>query len=84
MLANYAEKIARIDVGSDCAALDAIAGAGDVSSWARDAMGWAVDEGIISGDVVDGTPYVNPQGSAQRCAAAKMVSVFHRDVLNLG
>lgn len=84
MLANYAEKIAHVSTATNCVALDRIAGASQVSSWAREQMGWAVDEGIISGEVTDSGTWVNPQGGAQRCAVAKMVSVFHRDVLSLG
>ena len=84
MLSNYAVNVAGVDASSDCAALDAIAGAEGVSSWAREQMGWAVDEGILSGSVVDGVAWVDPQGTAQRCQAAKMVSVFHRDVLGAG
>lgn len=70
-------------MSSDCAALDAIAGAQGVSGWARPQMGWAVDQGIISGAVVDGVAWVDPQGTAQRCQVAKMATVFHRDVLGL-
>ena len=84
MLANYAEKIARQSTSTTGAALDRIAGSNEVASWAREQMGWAVDEGIISGEMVNGTAWVNPNGTAQRCAVAKMASVFHRDVLNLG
>lgn len=84
MLANYATEVAGIDATSDCTALDAIAGADGVSSWARTQMGWAVDEEILSGSIVDGIAWVDPQGAAQRCQAAKMVSVFHRDVLGAG
>lgn len=84
MLANYANEVAELDATSDCTALDAIAGADGVSSWARTQMGWAVDKGILSGSIVDGVAWVDPQGTAQRCQAAKMVSVFHRDVLGAG
>ncbi len=84
MLSNYAGKVAGLDTASDCSALDAIAGADQVSSWAREQMGWAVDEGIISGEATASGTWVNPQGNAQRCAVAKMASVFHRDVLGLG
>lgn len=84
MLANYAEKVAGLSMSSTCSGLDRIAGANQVAPWAREQMGWAVDNGIISGEVVDGTARVNPNGTAQRCAVAKMASVFHRDVLNLG
>lgn len=83
ILSNYAREVAHLNSYSDCAALDRIAGSGDVSSWARTQMGWAVDQGIISGELVDGTPYVNPQGTAQRCAFAKMISVLHGKVLGL-
>ena len=81
MLSNYADEIAGLDVSSDCASLDAISGAPEVSSWAREQMGWAVDHGIVSG--VDGPVgvRVDPQGSALRCQVAKMASVFHREVL---
>ncbi|MCF6413088.1 S-layer homology domain-containing protein [Collinsella tanakaei] len=84
MLSNYAGRIAGIDVSSDLTALKAIAGADEVSDWAMDAMGWAVDNGILSGDMSSGTAQVNPQGTAQRCMAAKMMSVLHRDILGLG
>ena len=84
MLANYAEKVARVSTATNCVALDRIAGADQVSSWAREQMGWAVDEGIISGEATASGTWVNPQGNAQRCAVAKMASVFHRDVLGLG
>lgn len=85
MLANYAENIGGLDASSDGARLDGINGAGDVSGWARSAMGWAVDNGLISGVVhADGTSWVEPQGATLRCQAAKMITVLHRDVLGLG
>lgn len=84
MLANYAKLVGAITVASDCTALDAIAGSDQVADWARTSVGWCVDQGIISGEVTGGVAYVNPDGSAWRCAAAKMVGVLHRDVLNLG
>lgn len=85
MLANYAENIGGLDVSSDGAGLDVINGAGDVSDWARPAMGWAVDNGLISGVVhADGTSWVEPHGATLRCQAAKMITVLHRDVLGLG
>lgn len=84
MLANYAENVANIDATSGCVALDRIQESNLVSSWAREQMGWAVDEGILSGVEIGGTSYVRPQGTAERCQAVKMMSVFHRDVLGLG
>ena len=84
MLANYAEKVAHVSTATNCVALDRIAGADQVSPWAREQMGWAVDEGIISGEATASGTWVNPQGNTLRSTAAKMASVFHRDVLGLG
>lgn len=83
MLARYAAQEG-LDTASDCKALDAICGAGQVSSYARESLGWAVDNGIISGSVINGIAQVDPQGSALRSQATKMFGVFHRDVLGLG
>lgn len=84
MLANHAKEIGGITVASNGQALDAINGASEVADWARTSVSWAVDQGIISGEVDNGVAYVNPNGDAWRCAAAKMFSVLHRDVLHLG
>ena len=81
MFYRYVENVAGLDVSADPAGLDAIAGADEVSSFARDAMAWAVDRGVISGKVIDGVPRVEPQGSATRAELAKMATIFRRDVL---
>lgn len=83
MLANYAEHIGGVDVSSDCSGLNKINGYEEISEWARPAMGWAVDNGLISGvEHDDGTSWVDPHGATLRCQAAKMITVLHRDVLN--
>ncbi len=46
---------------------------GSVSSWARTAMGWAVDNGIVTGT---GSGRLNPGGSATRAQLAAMVERF--------
>ncbi len=46
--------------------------AGSVSSWAQDAIQWAVSLGIISGD---GTG-LNPEGNATRAQIAVMLQRF--------
>ncbi len=84
MLASYARVVGGKQIESDCAQLDAMPDAGDVSDWARIALGWAMDNGLMSGVSVDGVSYVQPQGTAQRCQAAKMVSALHRNVLGGG
>ncbi len=45
-----------------------------VSSWAGDAMAWAVEKGVING--VDGR--LEPQGSATRAQAAAMLMRWHK------
>lgn len=52
---------------ADYAKLDSFPDAGSVSSWARDAMAWAVGEGIMGGG-----GFLNPQGTATRAEASKM------------
>lgn len=84
ILSNFSRLIAHQPTASNCRALDQFGDSGEVSSWAREAMGWAVDRGIITGEAAaNGARRVNPQGAAQRCAFAKMISVEHRDVLDL-
>lgn len=81
MLRNYAQRMNRVDTSSDGASLSAMPDAASVSPWARGAVAWALDEGIISGDLSSGTALVNPQGTATRAELTKMVAVLHRDVL---
>lgn len=85
MIANYAKYVGGVEIWSDSYRLDKIAGAYEVASWARQSVAWCVDRGIISGvvDTSTGTAWVMPAGGAQRCAAAKMVSVLHEEVLGL-
>ncbi|MCD8316441.1 MAG: S-layer homology domain-containing protein, partial [Eggerthellaceae bacterium] len=45
MLARYASNVCGLDVSSDGSAMSAIEGAADVSPFAKEAMGWAVDQG---------------------------------------
>lgn len=53
--------------------LNAFNDAGSVASWAQDAMGWAVDVGLIGG-MGDGT--VAPQGNATRAQLATIMQRF--------
>lgn len=47
-----------------------------VSSWAADAMSWAVAEGIIAGSKDGGKLYLDPQGNATRAQVALMLMRF--------
>lgn len=81
MLANYASKMGLVDTSVSGDPLAEFSDGGSVSTWARDAVTWAIDEGIISGDLSQGTPCVNPQGTASRAELAKMITVLHRDIM---
>lgn len=83
MLSRFA-KGEGVDVSTDCAAMGAFADAADVGSWAREGLGWAVDAGLISGDLGLGYPRLLPTDPTTRAAFAKMSTVLHRDVLGLG
>ena len=82
MLARHASRVAGLDASSDGSALAAMADSGSVTLW--DGMAWAVDAGVLTGDMSTGEPLARPQASAQRDQAAKMFAVFHRDVLGEG
>lgn len=84
MIERHASGVEGIDTGSDGSALFAMADAASVSPFARDAMAWVVDEGILTGDLSADQPRALPQGSAQRDQMAKMVSVLHSEVLGRG
>ena len=82
MLAEYARRIHRIDVFSDCAAASAYADWDGVSAFAIEYMGWAVDKGIMSGKVTSAGTLLAPTSTATRAEAAKMIMVLDRDVVD--
>ena len=55
--------------------------AGKVGNWAKDAIAWAVDRGIIAGSKVGNTDYLLPKANATRAqvAAIMMRCVLHWD-----
>lgn len=80
MLYNYAYKYAGVDVSGG----GALSGYGDLdrlSSWARPAMTWAVDRGIISGAANGGTLTLDPQRGATRAEMATMLKAFCEKIL---
>lgn len=83
MLSNYASVVAKQDVTSDGSALAGKADADQVPAWAAGALGWAADSGIVTGRETAEGAYIAPEDNALRCEAAKMIAVFHRDVLDL-
>ena len=47
-----------------------------VSSWAADAMSWAVGVGLVGGSNEKDGLYLMPQGNAQRCQVAAIFQRF--------
>ena len=73
LFARYASVADGRDTSSDCTAMNAKNGADEVSDYAREAMGWAVDTGLITG--VNGTD-LEPGGTAWRASMAEMVKRY--------
>ena len=59
---------------TSCSSLAGYYDANSVSSWARDAMGWAVKNGIVTGS---GNSRLNPTGTASRAEVAQMFMSFY-------
>ena len=73
LFARYASVVDGRDASSDCSAMNSKNGAHEVSDYAREAMGWAVDTGLIAG--VNGTD-LEPGGTAWRASMAEMVKRY--------
>lgn len=73
LFSRYASVVDGLDTSSDCSAMDSKNGATEVSAYAREAMGWAVDTGLITG--VNGTD-LEPVGTAWRASMAEMVKRY--------
>ncbi len=73
MLYRYATKAG---FGSGSANIWSFPDAGSVQYFALDAMAWCNAKGIITGDKATNPARLNPQNTATRAQAAKMMSVF--------
>lgn len=85
MLANYASKVARVDVTPSGEKARAMTDYAAVSSFAVPAVEWVMGHDVITGVVLaDGDALIRPDGRAERCQAAKMLAVLQRDILKAG
>ncbi len=63
------------------ASLSRFPDAGKVSSWALEAMQWAVANGIINGVAEDGVDYLRPQGDAKRDQVATIIMRYELNIV---
>lgn len=80
MLYNYAARY----LGKEMAPGSDLSGYGDyasISAWSREAMSWAVGQGILSGVDRGGVRYADPQRGASRAEMATMLRVFCEKIL---
>lgn len=75
MLYSFADKYLGQNMGAG-ADLSTYQDADQVSTWAYEAMSWAVGQGIVSGSAEGGAMNLNPQHSANRAEVATMLRSF--------
>ena len=80
MMYNYAVKYMGLSAGPG-ADLSRYADLSRLSSWARPAMAWAVEEGIVSGVASGSVLTLEPQRSATRAEMATMLRAFCENIL---
>ena len=80
MMYNYAVNYKRLDAGTG-ADLSRYTDPDRLSAWARPAMAWAVENGIISGVSSGGALALEPQRSATRAEMATMLRAFCENIL---
>ncbi len=80
-LYNYANKVAKLDTSSDMGAASQISGWSTVDAYAKPAIAWAVDHGLMSGVDTSSGPQLRPNDTAWRASMATMSATFHRDVI---
>lgn len=77
MIRNYA-KYKGADT-TNAASLDSFSDSAAVSSWAKEAFGWGIASGMISGT---GNNSLSPKGVATRAQVAKILTEFDKNILH--
>ena len=77
MLYKYAKETCGFDVTGEEDILDQFADKDMIDSWAKEALEWAVTNGVMSGDGTN----LNPLGEATRAECAAMLKSFHVNVV---
>ena len=82
MLTNYAKYKGKYVAPTGT--LDQFADKEKVSNYAVDALRWAAENSILSGNKnADGTRTIDPKNNARRCEAAVMLTRFCQNILNM-
>jgi N-acetylmuramoyl-L-alanine amidase len=82
LVARFASVYGGISTQGDESLLSDYPDGSDVSDYAREAVSWCVESGIITGDQEWDPARLNPQGTTLRCQAAKILTVLVRDTLS--
>lgn len=80
MMYNYTAKYLGLDMGQG-ADLSRYADLNRLSGWARPAMAWAVEQGIVSGVTNGSVLTLEPQRNATRAEMATMLQAFSEKIL---
>ena len=81
MLARYAGVMGCDTSSFSWSGFNALPDSGEVESWAREAMAWCVDAGVMGGVSKDDGMWLDPDDAARRAQMAKMITVIDRDLL---
>ena len=77
MICLYAKNVDSKDV-SDVADISGYPDAAQVAGYAKNAMGWAVKNGIVSGKVMGESTCLAPKANAKRCECAAIIMRYKR------
>lgn len=83
MLRNFASYRGADVTVHDLSSVDVFNDAWRINDWAREAVAWCVEQGIVSGVPVSGGLEFQPQANTQRCAMAKMFRITAQGPANL-
>lgn len=78
VLMQYANKIKGYDTSARANIADFVDE--NLCTWSRNAVRWAVAEGLISGAVIDGTTYLQPRNNATRAQVATILTKFLQNI----
>lgn len=76
LLYNFAKQDSRYETKYNKKALNKFTDNGQVSSYAKEAMQWAISNGVMSGKATKGIVILDPKGEATRAECAQIIMNF--------